>query len=121
MKSYLVMGLFALYVVVVSLVRYLREDEFFRLTAMKRLWGRSRGLVYHFLANVALPMVLGVVFLSQAAVHDATRNSRSGNLLMPKVEKVHSPGSYPAASAGKGNLGDRHPLPIHHAWEAPAP
>lgn len=70
MKSHLVSGLFALYVVAVSLARFLRDEEFFRLTAMKRLWGRTRGLVFHFLANVALPMVLGIIFLSQAAVHD---------------------------------------------------
>ena len=80
MNSYLVMGLFALHVVAVSLVRYLREDEFFRLTAMKRLWGRSRGLIFHFLANVALPMVLGIVFITQAAVHAPTAVPASGNL-----------------------------------------
>ncbi len=65
MNSYLAMGLFALYVVAVTLVRCLAEDEFFRLTAMKRRWGRSRGLLMHFLANVALPMVLGIVFLTR--------------------------------------------------------
>ncbi|AMV72169.1 hypothetical protein JCM30471_06690 [Desulfuromonas carbonis] len=70
MKSYLVLGLFSLHVVVVSLVRYLRDEEFFRLTAMKRAWGRSRGLAMHFLANIALPMVLGIVFISQAVVSD---------------------------------------------------
>lgn len=83
MKSYLVSGLFALYVVAVSLIRYLRDEEFFRLTAMKRLWGRSKGLAFHFLANVALPMVLGIVFLSQAAVHDGSlpANNRWGSNL----------------------------------------
>jgi len=70
MKSYLVMGLFALYVVAVSLGRYLRDEEFFRLTAMKRLWGRSRGLAVYFVSHVALPMVLGIIFISQGVVGD---------------------------------------------------
>ncbi|BCR04749.1 hypothetical protein DESUT3_18180 [Desulfuromonas versatilis] len=62
--SQIVMGVFALYVVVVSLLRIMAEREHSRLTAMKRIWGRSVGLVMHFVANVALPMVCGVVFLS---------------------------------------------------------
>ena len=64
MKSYLVMAFFAFYVVAVTLLRSLRDEEFHRLTAMKRLWGRQRGLVFHFLANIALPLVLGIVFIS---------------------------------------------------------
>jgi hypothetical protein len=32
---------------------------------MKRLWGRTRGLLAHFLTNVALPLVLGIVFLTR--------------------------------------------------------
>ncbi len=62
--SHIVMGLFALYVVIVSLLRIMAEKEFFRLTAMKRIWGRTVGLLMHFLANVALPLVCGVIFLS---------------------------------------------------------
>lgn len=68
MNSSLTFGLFALYVVVVSLVRCLAGEEFHRLTAMKRLWGRRRGLLIHFLSNVALPTVLGIVFLTQGIV-----------------------------------------------------
>ena len=92
MNSYLVMGLFALYVVAVSLGRYLREDEFFRLTAMKRLWGRSRGLIMYFVSHVALPMVLGIVFIAQAAVHD-------GSLPPPMVKIHNSQSDSPIASA----------------------
>ncbi|PLX83370.1 MAG: hypothetical protein C0617_12690 [Desulfuromonas sp.] len=64
-NPYIAMGLFALYVVLVSLVRLLAEKEYFRLTAMKRVWGRSRGLAFHFISNVALPLVLGIVFFSR--------------------------------------------------------
>ncbi len=58
------MGIFALYVVVVSLVRIMADREFIRLTQMKQVWGRKRGLLFHFVSNVALPLVCGVVFLS---------------------------------------------------------
>jgi hypothetical protein len=71
----LAMGLFALFVSFVSLARVMAEKEFPRLTAMKRIWGRRQGLLCHFLANVALPLVLGIVFLSRgiAAFGDAPR------------------------------------------------
>ena len=65
LNSQIAMGIFALYVVVVSAVRLMSDNEFPRLTAMKKLWGRSRGLLIHFLTSVALPMVLGVVFLCE--------------------------------------------------------
>lgn len=65
MNTYLVMGLFALYVVTVSLLRLMAEREFPRVTAMKRIWGRSRGLVLHFTTNIALPLVFGIVFLGR--------------------------------------------------------
>jgi hypothetical protein len=65
MNSYLVMGLFALYVVIVSLLRLMAEREFPRVTAMKRVWGRSRGLLLHFTTNVALPLVFGIIFLGR--------------------------------------------------------
>lgn len=65
MNPQLVMGLFALYVVIISLLRLMAEQEFPRVTAMKRLWGRSRGLLLHFTTNVALPLVFGIVFLGR--------------------------------------------------------
>ena len=90
MKSYLVLGLFSLHVVVVSLVRYLRDEEFFRLTAMKRLWGRPRGLVIHFLANFALPMVLGIVFITQAVVYDPLVQRRPLEISPSLIERAVS-------------------------------
>jgi hypothetical protein len=58
----LVKAMFATYVVGVSLIRLLDENEHFRLTAMKKIWGRSRGLMLHFLTNVAVPMLFALVF-----------------------------------------------------------
>lgn len=59
------LGLFALYIVFVSLSRFFQEQEFCRLTAMKKVWGRKPGLVLHFLSSVALPLVFGMVFLCE--------------------------------------------------------
>lgn len=72
------MGLFSLYVVIVSLLRIMAEREFFRLTVMKRLWGRTRGLVLHFVTNVALPLVLGIVFLTQGVSLSAGQGDSAG-------------------------------------------
>lgn len=67
-NRHLAMGVFAFYIVGVSLWRVMAEQEFFRLTAMKKIWGRKRGLSFHFLSNVALPLVAGIVFFSQGVV-----------------------------------------------------
>lgn len=64
MSSYIAMGIFAFLVMVISLLRLMSDSEFYRLTAMKRVWGRSRGLALHFISSVVLPLVCGVVFLS---------------------------------------------------------
>jgi len=58
-----VKALFALYFVVVSLMRLLNDNEFFRLTAMKKIWGRSHGLLLHFLSNVILPLMFAIFYL----------------------------------------------------------
>jgi len=68
MNPHLVMGVFSLYVVIVSLVRLTADREYPRLTAMKKMWGRSRGLIMHFVSNVALPLVFGIVFLTRGVV-----------------------------------------------------
>jgi len=65
MNLHLAMGIFALYVVIVSLVRLVASREFPRLTAMKKAWGRSCGVLLHFISNVALPLVFGIVFMSR--------------------------------------------------------
>ena len=55
-------ALFALYIVGVSLVRLMAEKEYFRLTLMKKVWGRSQGLAIHFLSNVIMPMLFAIYF-----------------------------------------------------------
>ena len=64
MMPELIMGLFAFIVAVVSLYRIMAVGEFYRLTMMKRVFGRKRGLALHFMVSVALPILLGIVFIT---------------------------------------------------------
>lgn len=68
MEADLIKAIFALYVVCVSLLRLMADKEYFRLTAMKKIWGRSRGLLIHFLTNVIMPMLFAIYFLSRGIV-----------------------------------------------------
>lgn len=68
MEVDLVKALFALYIVTVSLLRLMADKEFFRLTAMKKIWGRSQGLAIHFVSNVILPMLFAIYFLTRGVV-----------------------------------------------------
>ena len=65
MELDIVKALFALYIVAVSLVRLMADNEYFRLTLMKKVWGRSRGLLIHFLSNVVMPMLFAIYFFSR--------------------------------------------------------
>ena len=80
MNQSLVLALFAFLVVVISFLRLLGAGEFFRLTALKRAWGRVRGLCIFFLANVAFPLVVGIVFLAQGVttVHPGAADRSPG-------------------------------------------
>lgn len=53
---------FAVYIVGVSLIHLLDDNEHFRLTAMKKIWGRSRGLLFHFLTNVVAPILFALIY-----------------------------------------------------------
>lgn len=65
MEQYFAMGLFSLYVVLVSLVRFLPDGSPPYLNAVKKFWGRPRGIALCFVAQVAVPLVFGIVFLSR--------------------------------------------------------
>ncbi len=66
METDLVKSLFAIYVVTVSLARLLSEQEFFRLTAMKKVWGRTQGLLIHFIVNIVLPLLMAIYYLCRS-------------------------------------------------------
>ena len=72
MDTDLIKGVFAIYVVGVSLLRILDENEYFRLTAMKKIWGRSRGLMLHFISHVIVPMLFAIVFFCRGILSMAT-------------------------------------------------
>lgn len=68
MDTDLVKAMFATYVVGVSLIRLLDDNEYFRLTAMKKVWGRSRGLMLHFLTEVVMPMIFALFFFCRGLI-----------------------------------------------------
>ena len=62
MELDIVKALFGFYIVAVSLIRLMADNEYFRLTKMKKIWGRSRGLMIHFISNVVMPMLFAIYF-----------------------------------------------------------
>jgi hypothetical protein len=62
----LIKAWFATYIVGISLIRVLDESEYFRVTAMKLIWGRSRGLLFHFLADIVAPVLFAMVYFCRA-------------------------------------------------------
>ncbi|KIH75843.1 hypothetical protein SAMN05660860_02993 [Geoalkalibacter ferrihydriticus] len=58
------LGFFALFAAAVGLARGLSDKEFYRLTRMKKIWGRNEGITFFFLADVALPLVMGLAYVS---------------------------------------------------------
>ncbi|HKL48670.1 MAG TPA: hypothetical protein VJ882_03350 [Desulfuromonadales bacterium] len=65
MNHSIALGIFAIYVVVVTLVQLLAQRDIPRLLTMKRIWGRSRGLLVHFLTEVIMPLLFGIVYLAR--------------------------------------------------------
>jgi hypothetical protein len=68
MNSYLALGFFALYVVVISLLRFLTGKGMQSLAGSRLVWDRRRAILPHFLVNVAAPLVVGIVFITQGIV-----------------------------------------------------
>ncbi len=68
MESDLVKAWFALFIVGVSLIRLLDDNEYFRLTAMKKIWGRSNGLLFHFLTNVVFPILFALIYFCRGVL-----------------------------------------------------
>jgi hypothetical protein len=64
----LIKGVFAVYVVGISLIRLMDDEEHYYLAVMKKVWGRSKGLMLHFIANVCVPMIFALVSFSQGIV-----------------------------------------------------
>ncbi len=75
MNQHLVFGLFAFYVVVVSLYGILsgRCDD--RLAFVRKAWGRIQGLSIYFCVHVVLPLLIGIVFLGLGIVNFRVNDS----------------------------------------------
>lgn len=68
MNSHFALGFFALYVVVVSLLRFLNGKGLQSIAQSRQVWDRRRGILPHFLINVAAPLVVGIVFITRGIV-----------------------------------------------------
>jgi hypothetical protein len=68
MNSHLALGFFALYVVVISLVRFLTGKGMQSIAESRQVWDRRRGILPHFLVNVAAPLVVGIIFVTRGIV-----------------------------------------------------
>lgn len=69
MNEFLMFGLFAWYVVLVSLYGILSGSSDSRLAQVRRSWGRIRGLSIYFCVHVVFPLLVGIVFVGWGAVN----------------------------------------------------
>ncbi len=69
MNTDIVIGLFALYVALVSLVLVLTGQQETLLALLRRVWGRTLGHSLYFLARVALPMLVCTLCLGWGVRH----------------------------------------------------
>jgi len=67
----LVKAIFAVYVVGGSLIRILDDNELFRLTAIN-IWGRSQGLLLHFLSNIAMSLFHVMIYFCRGTLSVTT-------------------------------------------------
>ena len=65
MEHHVALGLFAIYAMLVTLVRLLFYIELPRVRTLKRVWGRTRGVMIYFITDVVLPLALGIMFLAR--------------------------------------------------------
>ena len=65
MEHHVALGVFAIYAMLVTLFRLLFYVELPRVRTLKRVWGRSRGIMIYFITDVVLPLTLGIMFLAR--------------------------------------------------------
>lgn len=61
MDSDLIRAAFASYAVGVALIRLLADEEHAHVALMKRLWGRTVGLLLNFVTDIATPALFALV------------------------------------------------------------
>jgi hypothetical protein len=78
MNAHIVFGLFALYVAATSLYMVLSGRQYMVLSLLRSFWGRTRGYSLYFVANVALPLLICVLFLGWGVRHYNAGTTFSG-------------------------------------------
>ncbi|MCK4535609.1 MAG: hypothetical protein KAT93_01270 [Desulfuromonadales bacterium] len=69
MNEHLIFGLFALYVVAISLYGILSGSSDARLALVRKVWGRVHGLSLYFCVHVILPLLVGIMFIGWGTVN----------------------------------------------------
>ncbi len=97
MNEQLVFGLFAFYVVVVSLYGILSGGCDARLAFVRKAWGRIQGLTIYFCVHVVLPLLIGIVFFGlgvanfQVSDGPLTQNGVFEDIPKIKWQVIHEP------------------------------
>ncbi|PLY02401.1 MAG: hypothetical protein C0624_08585 [Desulfuromonas sp.] len=65
MEHHVALGVFAIYAMLVTMFRLLFFIELPRLRTLKRVWGRTHGVMIYFITDVVLPLALGIMFLAR--------------------------------------------------------
>lgn len=85
MNAHIVFGLFALYVAATSLYLVLAGQQDGVLLLLRRFWGRTVGHSIYFVARVACPLLICVLFLGWGVKHydaEAVIHSKAPNLTL---------------------------------------
>jgi hypothetical protein len=104
MSSHFALGIFALYVVIVSLVRFLTGQGMQSIAESRQVWERRRGILPHFLANVAAPLVVGIVFITRGIVGMEGSTAQRYDIVPHNHVYQHIVASLPEAQPDTANL-----------------
>jgi hypothetical protein len=106
MNSHFALGLFALYVVIVSLWRFLTGKGMQTISESRQVWERRSGILPHFLVNVAAPLVIGIVFITRGIVGLEGNSVASYDAVPQKHAYHHIVAALEEAKQEKLNMAD---------------
>lgn len=85
MNDQITLGLFALYVAIVSLVLVLIGHQDGLLALLRRFWGRTIGHMLYFGARVALPMLICIICLGLGVRHYDAKTALASDEVLLKL------------------------------------